>query len=220
MKVVITNAEPLLKFQREIIENTFNCPVRETYGMAEMVAAASECENNSLHRWNDAGIIETDQSQPNLKENTRDFLCTGLVNGDMPLIRYRVGDCGSLSKDSCACGKTLPLFEKIEGRSDDVLHTIDGKQIGRLDPVFKSDIPVREAQIIQKSLKDILIRYVPDSNFNEQTTDFLTNQIRDRMGDVHVSFEEVYKIPRTNNGKFRAVICELTDEEKKLCLKK
>ena len=35
---------PLLRMQRERIEAAFECPVRETYGMSEIVAAANQCE--------------------------------------------------------------------------------------------------------------------------------------------------------------------------------
>jgi phenylacetate-CoA ligase len=210
MDVVITNAEPLLDHQREIIAEAFNCPVRETYGMAEMVTAASECHEGNLHQWLDAGVLEIDETN----EKTGDFLCTGLVNPDMPLIRYRVGDCGCLSDKKCVCGRTLPLIEKIEGRNDDVLYTEDGRRVGRLDPVFKNDLPIIEAQIIQNSLKEINVKYVPAENFEQGATKDLAERLRERMGDIEVKFEKVTQIPRTNRGKFRAVICNLSAEEK------
>lgn len=210
LKVVITNAEPLLDFQRRVISEAFSCPVRETYGMAEMVAAGGECEKGNLHQWSDAGIIETDQTPGHEGE----FICTGFINPDMPLIRYRVGDCGILSDDKCDCGRTLPLMEKVEGRRDDILYTRDGRRIGRLDPVFKEDLPIVEAQIIQNSFSEIVVKLVPGMGFTEDTTVGLANRIRERMGDINVEFEKVAHIPRTDRGKFRAVVCNLSDEEK------
>ena len=187
--------------------------MRETYGMAETVAAASECEHGSLHRWPEAGIVETENPQ---NESTRsgDFICTSLLNADMPLIRYRVGDSGSLSKEKCTCGRSLPLMKSIEGRSDDVLFTRDGKRVGRLDPVFKSSLPILEAQIIQESLTSINVRYIPAADFNTNVLSSLTERIRERMGDVTVTFDKVVEIPRTSRGKFRAVICRLSDSER------
>jgi phenylacetate-CoA ligase len=41
MQVAITNAEPLFPYQRRAIEAAFFCPVRETYGMAEMCGPSS-----------------------------------------------------------------------------------------------------------------------------------------------------------------------------------
>lgn len=212
MAVVITNAEPLFDYQKELISEAFNCPVRETYGMAEMVAAASECESNNLHQWSDAGIIEAENhfgtNQP------ADFICTGLVNPDMPLIRYRIGDCGIFSHKTCDCGRTLPLMGKIEGRNDDVLFTRDGRRIGRLDPIFKNNFSLIEAQLIQESLNKITVKFVPADNFSERDEKDLSNRIRERLGDVEVKLEKVLQIPRTERGKFRAVVCNLSKEEK------
>jgi phenylacetate-CoA ligase len=213
MIVAISNAEPLLEYQRETISQAFNCPVRETYGMAEIVAAASDCERGKLHLWQDVGLIE-DHKDSSLENRPQDFICTGLINADMPLIRYRVGDCGSFSDEMCDCGRTLPLIEKIEGRSDDVLFTADGRRVGRLDPIFKSNLHVKEAQIIQKSLNKIIVKLVPDSAFNQQSAKNLSAAIRERLGDVEVIIEKVAAIPRTERGKFRAVICELPATER------
>ncbi len=212
MDVVVTNAEPIYEYQRNAIAEAFGCPVRETYGMAEIVAAASECEHGSLHQWPDTGIIETDPAEG---DGPADLICTGLVNADMPLIRYRVGDSGKLSTAKCKCGRTLPLVEKIEGRSDDLLYTADGRRVGRLDPIFKGGLPVREAQIIQDSIAGLRVLYVPDANFHRDVLIDLTERIRDRMGDVAVEYEEVREIPRTNRGKFRAVVCNLSAEQRR-----
>jgi phenylacetate-CoA ligase len=209
LDIVITNAEPLFDYQRKAITEAFNCPVRETYGMSEAVAAASECEHGSLHQWPDTGIIETEYSNV-----MSDFLCTGLINADMPLIRYRVGDSGKLSDRKCHCGRNLPLIEKIEGRSDDLLYTENGRRIGRLDPIFKNNLPIVEAQIIQRSLKQINIKYVPATDFTDTALDDLAHRIRERMGQIEVNFEKVDAVPRTNRGKFRAVICELPPHER------
>jgi len=212
MKVALTNAEPLFDYQRQTIELAFQCPVRETYGMAEIVTAASECEHGGLHLWPDVGQAEIMSDDPqNGEGRAGDLVCTGLLNVDMPLIRYRVGDRVSMAsqRESCACGRTLPLLESIEGRLDDVLFTRDGRRIGRLDPVFKNGLPIREAQIIQVSLDQIRVRYVPEAEFTPVSADSLIARLRAHLGNVHVTLERVDEVPRTANGKFRAVICEL-----------
>src|SRR5437773_2349212 len=58
MRVAITSAEPLPEWERETIATAFGCPVRETYGMSETVAWASECERGTLHLWPEVGLIE------------------------------------------------------------------------------------------------------------------------------------------------------------------
>lgn len=212
LKVAITNAEPVYEYQRSAISEAFGCPVRETYGMAEIVAAASECEHGSLHEWPEVGIIEVEDRD---SEAAGDFICTGLLNADMPLIRYRVGDRGKLTDRRCACGRTLPVIEQIEGRKDDVLFTKAGRAVGRLDPVFKGDLQIEEAQIIQNSLSEIVVKVVENEGFGKKQSDMLQARLRDRLGDVQIAIESVDSIPRTANGKFRAVLSNLSSEERR-----
>ncbi|HUB34219.1 MAG TPA: hypothetical protein VMA31_14355 [Bryobacteraceae bacterium] len=210
--VVITNAEPLFDYQREAISSAFRCPVRETYGMSEMVAAASQCEAGGLHLWPEAGVVELERDQDGGEGDvTGQLIATGLANPDMPLIRYYTGDRVTMpaKPEVCACGRTLPLLVRIEGRSDDVLYTADGRAIGRLDPVFKADYPIREAQIIQESFELVRLLYVPAPGCAERHVSAMADQIRARMPGVQVVAEVVEAIPRGANNKFRAVVCRL-----------
>ena len=216
MKVVITNAEPVFDYQRKVISAAFQCPVRETYGMAELVAAASECQAGRLHTWPETGLVEIvdADSQPAVAGETGELVCTGLLNADMPLIRFRIGDRGALGPPSaCACGRTLPSLACIEGRTDDVLYTTDGRPVGRLDPAFKERLPIREAQIIQEKLNLVRVRFVPAPDFTSSALDSLISRLRARLGPVEIIAEKLDEIPRTSRGKFRAVICQLSREE-------
>jgi phenylacetate-CoA ligase len=217
LRVVITNAEPLLAHQRETIEQAFGCPVRETYGMTEIVAAAGECEFGRLHQWPDAGYLEVlDGDQPASPGCSGELICTGLLNRDMPLIRYRVGDRVTLAASDavCPCGRTLPLLQSVEGRTDDVLFTADGRTIGRLDPVFKANLPIREAQIIQERLDCIRVRFVPAADYTPAAGQGLIDRLRDRLGLVQVVLEDTDSIERDRNGKFRAVVCAIPAQER------
>jgi phenylacetate-CoA ligase len=186
--------------------------------MAEIVANASECVKGRLHLWPEIGHVEVVKGAASDGEKTPgELICTGLLNDDMPLIRYRVGDRGSLASpgDSCECGRGLPILLSVEGRMDDVLYTSDGRAIGRLDPIFKSRTPLSEAQIIQDRLDLIRIRFVPDAQFSSSDAQSLIERVRERMGPVEVVLEAVDSIPRGSNGKFRSVICNLSDDERK-----
>lgn len=217
LTVAITNAEPLFDHQRRAIADAFQCPVRETYGMTEFVAAAGECQEGRMHLWPEVGVVEAfDNDQPAGPGRPGDFVCTGLLNADMLLIRYRVGDRGILASDDeqCGCGRSLPLLTSVEGRVDDVLYTADGRAVGRLDPVFKSHLPIREAQIIQESLQRVRVRYVPTAEYTPEAGRSIVERLQARMGAIEVVLEQVEELPRTSNGKFRAVICNLTPEQK------
>ena len=99
---------------------------------------------------------------------------------------------------------------------DDVVVTPDGRHIGRLDPVFKADLPIREAQIIQEDREHLRVLYVPTEAYREHDGAMLVARIRDRVGEMDVILEPVDEVPRTANGKFRAVISRLPAETKKV----
>lgn len=211
LAVVITCAEPLLDYQRDVIAEAFHCPVRETYGLTEMVIAASECERGQLHLWPEAGIYEICEDG-NGTTPGGEIICTGLLNAAMPLIRYQVGDRGALDdqvRSSCSCGRALPILKNIDGRNDDVLYTADGRRIGRLDLIFKGHLPLREAQIVQETLGQIKVLYVPTADFSQKTIDILRENIHAHVGDIQIVFERVEKIPRNKAGKFRFVMSKI-----------
>lgn len=216
MRVVITNAEPVFPHQRKIIQQAFGCPVRETYGMAEMVAAGSECQAGVLHAHPEAGWMELLHEETKGGLKTGELVCTSLLNANMPLVRYRVGDRISMpiEQETCACGRTLPILSSIEGRVDDVLYTQDGRSVGRLDPVFKAGLPIREAQIVQETLSRIRVTYVPTPQFRANDGENIVSRIRERLGLVEVVLEPVTAVPRTSGGKLRAVVCQLSVEER------
>lgn len=219
LRVLISNAEPLSERQRERISRTFEAPVRDTYGMVEIVCAASECNSGRMHLWPEVGVLEVlaeESDEPVPAGEAGRFVCTGLVNPDMPLVRYEIGDRGSLATGQapCACGRLLPALAQIEGRLDDVLVTPDGRRVGRLDPVFKSDLGIREAQIVQESLNRVVVRVVASNGFKESHAETIVREMRQRLGgDVSVTVERVEEIPRTKAGKFRGVVSLLSGRE-------
>ncbi|MBZ0115121.1 MAG: AMP-binding protein [Thermoanaerobaculia bacterium] len=214
LKVVVTNAEPLSPAQRSKISTVFDCPTRDSYGLAELVAAASECEEGRLHLWPEVGFLEVldDDDQPVEAGQPGRLVATGLLNDAMALVRYDTGDEITLAPpdERCACGRGLPLVRELRGRSDDVLETPDGRQVGRLDPVFKHDFPIHEAQIVQTALDRVVARVVPARGFDSRTKESIRRQIEERMGPlVRVEVEEVDELTRGPSGKLRAVVKQL-----------
>jgi phenylacetate-CoA ligase len=137
----------------------------------------------------------------------------------MPLIRYRVGDCGRVPSEdtACACGRTLPLMTSIDGRIDDILWSRDGRRVFRLEPVLYG-VPLHEAQIVQEHVDRVRVRVVPALGFAPESERIVADRIRERMGDVGIVFEHVRQITRTKAGKFRLVQCELPAAQREALL--
>jgi len=211
MAAVYTNAEPLLPEQRTTIAAAFRCPVRETYGMAESVAAASECPAGRLHQWPEFGHVEL--------HDHGELVATGLLNPDMPLIRYRVGDRAQPAQaiGPCSCGRGLPYMGRVEGRMNDILFTPDRRPVFWLNPVFYG-LPVRQSQIIQEHLDVLRVRVTPAPGFTAGTERTIITRLQERMGDVRVIVDRVVEVPRTSNGKLRAIVCQLPASERAAAL--
>ena len=63
MIAVYANAEPVLPEQRDLIAEAFHCPMRESYGMTEGVAAGGECGSGTLHQWPEFGLTAESDRQ-------------------------------------------------------------------------------------------------------------------------------------------------------------
>ena len=134
------------------------------------------------------------------------LIVTGLAHHATPLIRYRIGDVGTRSKKPCPCGRPGDAFLDIDGRIEDFVVTPEGRWIGRLDHIFKDQLDVREAQILQQDPGAIEVRVVPRDSYDDESEQGLLGEIRSRLGDtIRVDIVRVREIPREPNGKFRAV---------------
>ena len=217
LAVALSNAEPLYPHQRAVIERVFSCPVRDTYGAAELFCGASECEHGRLHLWPEVGVLEVladDADEPLPTGETGRLITTGLLNADMPLIRYQIGDRGALAAPDalCPCARGLPVLERLEGRLDDLIVTPEGRQIGRLDPIFKADLPIREAQIVQESRSRVVMRVVPAAGYAPRDAADLASRLRERLGAaMEIAVEEVESLPRGASGKLRSVVSKLPE---------
>jgi len=212
LRVVITNAEPLPQHQRDLIEKAFRCPVRNTYGMAESVAGASECEAGNMHLWPEAGVTEVlaDKEDTRVAAGTDGRLIfTGLLNHAMPLVRYEVGDRGALSpKQQCSCGRTLPQLERLVGRLSDNIVATDGRRIFQVDQTLYA-LAIKEAQMIQERLGEVRVKVIPAETYSQNDADLIIKRLQNLAGKLDVKVEVVDEIPRSANGKFRAVISKV-----------
>lgn len=216
-KAIITSAETLFDHQRQKIEEAFGCRVYDQYGCTEQVVFVCQCECGSYHVNPEYGLLEVldVNDRPVKPGEIGDFVCTGFTNKAMPLIRYRTGDMGIISEKLCECGRSFPVVEKIIGRNDEILITPDGRYIGRLDPIFKGvKNTIKEAQIVQEKRDHIVVYVVKDDDYQKQDGEYIIRELEKRIGSsMEYSLVYVDRIPRTKNGKFRALVNKLTSHD-------
>lgn len=206
LRAVFTSSESLLAFQRETIENAFGAPVRDRYGVSEFGVSMTECPRKRLHVDMEFCIVELEVTEETDEYETGPLLITGLADPATPMFRYRIGDVGTRAKAPCPCGRPGDVFLDVDGRIEDYVLTPDGRLIGRLDHVFKEQLDVAEAQILQDSQDAIEVLVVPRPSYTTASARHLLRTIRERLGhEINIRIELVNAIPREPNGKFRAV---------------
>lgn len=218
---VFTTAETVTSEQRQVIEAAWQCKIHDRYGAVEGCLFASQCEYGRYHLSPEVGIVEIldPAGQPCPPGELGEVVCTGLQNTLQPLLRYRIGDMARWALDQdCPCGRQMPILEAIEGRFEDLCLTPDGRQMLRFDTVFKGVTNIREAQIIQKATGHFTIKVVPLDGFDQTDRAQLAHNFRLHAGEVPVEIVTAPEIPRGPSGKFRAVICEIPEAEKRRLL--
>jgi phenylacetate-CoA ligase len=212
LDAVLTSSETLFDFQREVIEDSFQCRIFDYFGAAERVLFATECEKHEGHHLAmEYGITEVvdDNHQPLGPDRFGHLVATSLHNRAMPLIRYLTNDMSAIRSNRCSCGRRLVLMDDVTTKAEDILTLRDGRLISPsvLTHPFKPLTSIEASQIIQEDLDTLCVRLVTGSAFTEQDGDRLVHGLQERLGEqVRIRIEVVPELERTRTGKFKWVI--------------
>jgi phenylacetate-CoA ligase len=127
VRVGIFGAEPWTQEMRREIQERMNLEAFDIYGLTEIIGpgVSVECpEHNGLHIFEDhffTEIIDPETGAQLGDGVTGEVVLTTLTKEAMPMIRYRTRDRVTLTREKCACGRTLARMSKVQGRTDDML---------------------------------------------------------------------------------------------------
>jgi phenylacetate-CoA ligase len=207
----ICTAEPLLPPQRLIIERALGCPIFEHYGARDFGMVGAECEmHKGMHLNTAAVFVEFMPLKGSDEKGLHEILVTDLLNYGMPLIRYRVNDCAILAPNPCVCERGFPIIEKIVGRTTDNFYMANGNVVPGValtNRVIQVCPGLKKVQVVQNTLSDFHVRYVPGPNFSASDLNLLGLKLRVFFPDpLQWTFEEVSEIERERSGKTRFCI--------------
>lgn len=205
--VVMVSSETVFPAVRADLSLAFGAPVRNAYSLGELVAFVSECPCGEMHVSTDYGVLELVPGGAGLE-----IVATGLFNEGMPLLRYRTGDTSERGQGSPSCGRGLPLVGTITGRTDDVVHTPEGAQVGPapMSLAFQLVRNLRKAQVHQDDPGSATILCETTAEFDAEDKGLLEMELRKRLGPtIKLSFSQVDQIPRTLGGKERLVVSKI-----------
>lgn len=217
-KAILTTGETLLDHQKEVIEKAFNTTTYNYYASSEGAPFITQCEFGELHINPESGIFEIldEHDKPiTTPGKTGQLVVTSFLTRATPLIRYRINDSVVTSDKKCKCGRNFPVIERIIGRVDDMLYTLERGYIGRLSPAIKAfPNSVIEVQFIQNSVDEIDLYIVPDKEkFQNSHLALVIEEIKKRTGDnIKITPHLVNEIARGSNNKFRLTVRNFTPQ--------
>ncbi len=214
VKVIFCTAERLYDHQRELILDVFGAPVANGYGGRDAGFIAHECPHGNMHITAESIIVEIvdHEGNPLPAGHSGEIVITHLDSHDFPFIRYKTGDVGALSEDTCSCGRGLPILKNIEGRTTDFIITPDGKIMHGLSLVYvlRELEGIKEFKIIQEKPDCFIINIVKDSVFKTENETLIKDGFKKRIGtDIKIIFNYLPEIKAENSGKFRYVVSNI-----------
>ncbi len=215
VKAVFVTAEYLYGHWRSTIAETFGCPVANGYGGRDSGFVAHECPAGGMHITADRLIVEIvdEQGRPQPVGHPGEIVVTNLDTPEMPFIRYRTGDVGALAAHSCACGRTLPLLERVDGRKTDFIVAPDGRVMHGLSLIYviREIVGIEAFRITQKRLTCFEIEIVRNQQYDPNSERRIREAFSQRLrAPIAVQVHYSDSIAPTASGKTRHVISEIS----------
>ena len=219
-EAIVTSAGTLYPQMRATIQRVFGCPVFNRYGSREVGDIASECDKHAgLHVFPFGNYVEIvdEQGHPVPAGAEGNIVVTNLNNYAMPLVRYMIGDRGTLSPaGECACGRGGQILQRVAGRNVDVFRKHDGTLVDGIYffHMLRSRDWVYKFQIVQADFAWVIFRVATtQSSYDTRELDEIASETRLLMGaDCKVDFEFVDDIEPNSSGKYRFTISHVHDQ--------
>jgi phenylacetate-CoA ligase len=117
------------------------------------------------------------------------------------------------STQPCACGRGLPAFERVYGRSTDFVRTVSGNLMHALALIYEvRDKPgVRAFKFIQAEDLSVELLLVAGPQLTADVEAAISAGLRARLGrDTPLFVRRVDDIPPEKSGKYRYVVSRAT----------
>ncbi|OWA36020.1 adenylate cyclase [Saccharibacillus sp. O16] len=145
---LVAMAEVLDPLDQQVIEGIFGRRIHQVYQCTEGFLGAS-CSYGTLHLNEDVVHIEKDYVDP--ERGIFVPIITDFFRFAQPIVRYRLGDLLTESRETCPCGSPFAAITRIEGRSDDlfVLRQAAGGGFVTLFPDFVSRTIIGASEAVE-----------------------------------------------------------------------
>ena len=197
---------------QDYIEKIFKCKVVNHYGTQETWCIAYGCGyGNHLHIQEEFCYVDYFKSH-NEKAMSDEIVITSFNNLLMPIVKYKVGDHGTIldTHNECSCLESELVLSG--GRSSDIIygHNILGNYF--FDQIFwKINLEYPDSifsfSVKQNDINDFKINLIKGKKYNNTVSEIIKQSIRDSIGDnVTVNIEFTSELDMTTHGKTKKFI--------------
>jgi len=212
LKAIFVTSEMLFEDQRSIIEKVFSAPVVNEYGGRDGGFIARECPEGNFHINADDIIVEIVDDEGKVLPNGEagEVVVTHLQSYGFPFLRYKMGDIASISTQSCACGRRLPIIKHLEGRLNDFLIGLDDRKVhpNVANYIIRLNANIIQYKVVQAANKALQVNVVANVTLDTAAKDKIIADFTDRLGAVGISINQVEAIAPEKSGKRRYIISD------------
>ena len=197
-------SEKCLDIWGDKIKEVLGFDLKMHYGQVEKVSFMYQSNmGNNYHESLTYSYTEYDE------ENV--IVGTSFMNYVMPFIRYKTNDIATLINNPVLNTSTPLTVKEIDGRVDDMVVSESNSKIPSVNfyTVMSKCEDVKMFQLYQKMDKSLEMKLIFNT-FSNKTLTHIKKEIKQRVGDLPLTFNIVDEIPRdVNTGKLRCVITEI-----------
>jgi phenylacetate-CoA ligase len=199
---------------RDLVNQAFGCRVHDIYSSQEVGYMALQCPHHDhYHVQLENCLLEIldDNNQPCPPGQIGRVIVTTLHNYLMPLIRYEIGDY-AIPGAHCDCGITLPVLQRIIGRTRNLVTYPNGKKSWpAYNPMALMELfPMARFQLEQLSTSELQLNIQTPTIPSEDNCEKARQIICDAIGhDFHIRICQVEQLTRSPGGKFEEFISRI-----------
>ncbi len=217
LRELSTFGEMLPPDLRALARELWQLPLSDVYSSEEFGNIALQCPEHpeTYHVQAENLLVEIvdEGGAPCAAGEIGRVLVSTLHNFTMPLLRYEIGDYAQAGA-ACACGRGLPVLQRIAGRRRNMLRLPGGRSHWPSFPYedLKPIADFRQIQIVQHRLDEIEVRLAGTTPMPRETEQRFSAELCELLrGKFSVRYTYAESLTPAGGGKFEDFVSLLPD---------
>lgn len=208
-------AEGLQASQRKAIETHLAEKVFMSYGSREFMLIGMEHHDHDGYWLTDDNLyteVVDEQGMPLPPEKSGRIVVTDLRNDASPMVRYEIGDMGTMAESDPQSKLPFRKLASVDGRSNEFIHLPNGEKMTALfiPHLMKEFSWIHAYQIHQSSAQGMCIHFLTTDSPTDSDFVSVKQALVDYVpADFDIAFKSVDTLEKRANGKTPIVVSTL-----------